>query len=338
VNALALTALLAINPGSSPNAATSSPVLLEPGFMGFRAMPFIGNYFIGLKRALGDAGADVYELAPPPVASSDVRGAYLVRAIDDVIARTGAKHVMIIAHSQGGLDARAALAQLGPAARDKVSVVVTLSSPHHGTDLADAIMEWAPRPLVEAALDVVQTAWQSEQHMPHFAADVEGALHTLSRADSAQFNASHASTNGVPFFSIGAVTGKDVDGSCARDGRWGEPDKIDALHPAFLAAHALIRAKGGDESDDGVVPTSSMRFGTWLGCVPGDHVDWMGWQMNRDDGNYTTFDSLAFLVELWHGMRDVEDAGDERAMDAHVPALAKLAHARVSESAVFATR
>lgn len=93
----------------------------------------------------------------------------------------------------------------------------------------------------------------------------------------------------------------------------------------------MIRSVAGDISDDGVVPTDSMRFGTFLGCVPGDHVDWMGWTADRDDedNGWTALDERAFIVELWRGMRDVELTGDAGAMDARVPQLAKLAAAAV---------
>ena len=305
-------------------------MLLVPGFIVWGVMPGFGPYFGGLRRALRSAGADVYELAPPPIADSDARGAYLVRAIDDVRRRTGADKVAIIAHSQGGIDVRAAI---GLGAASKIAVVATLSSPHQGTDLADAAVAWFPRAIVFATLDAVQEHWQYEQHMARSSADSDGALATLSRAGMRVFNAKHADAGGVPFFSIAAVSGDDVDGSCARGGKWGAPDRVGWLHPLFTPSHVMIRTKGGEESDDGVVPTSSMRFGTYLGCVPGDHVSWMGWHVGP-----AAFDERAFVVELWRGMRDVERAGDEHAMDAHVQALAHLAHAHPFARATVAAR
>ena len=212
-------------------------------------------------------------------------------------------------------------------AASKIAVVVTLSTPHAGTDLADAALAWFPHLAVDVALAQVQSVWADEEHLKFKDADAEGALISLSRAGMKAFNAKHPTSQGVPFFSVGAVSGVDVDHACARGGKWGEPDKIDLLNPLFGVGHAMIQAKGGDVSDDGVVPTGAMRFGTFLGCVPGDHVDWMGWKLDRNNGDYVELDERAFLVELWKGMRDVEDWHDEGAMDWHVPALAKLAHA-----------
>ena len=327
---LAFGCVVASSAASAKAPRGASPVVLLPGFMGWRDIETVGPYFAGLREALEAAGADVFALAPPPIADSEARGAYVMRAIDDVLLRTGAEKVAVIAHSQGGVDVRVALAH-GYAS--KIAVIATLSSPHEGTELADAALAWFPRSVVRATLTEIAWTWDGEQHIKHRTPDPDGALASLSRAGMKEFNARHPTTAGVPFFSLAAVTGDDVDGGCARGGRWGAPDRVDALHPLFLAAHALIRLRAGDVSDDGVVPTARQRFGTFLGCVPGDHVDWMGWKLGRDDGAYAQLDDKAFLVELWRGMRDVELTGDERAMDAHVEALAALAHAHVLEPA-----
>jgi triacylglycerol esterase/lipase EstA (alpha/beta hydrolase family) len=55
------------------------------------------------------------------------------RAVDSLCAQTGAPGVIIIAHSMGGLVARAYLRVRGAA---RVAHVFTLGTPHHGTSLA----------------------------------------------------------------------------------------------------------------------------------------------------------------------------------------------------------
>ena len=57
----------------------------------------------------------------------------VARAIDSLRARTGAARVIIVAHSMGGLVARAYLRAHGAA---RVAHVFTLGTPHHGTSLA----------------------------------------------------------------------------------------------------------------------------------------------------------------------------------------------------------
>src|SRR5688500_15111312 len=44
---------------ASPDGA-SLPVILVPGFLGWRDLDVLGSYFIGLEDALEKAGADVY--------------------------------------------------------------------------------------------------------------------------------------------------------------------------------------------------------------------------------------------------------------------------------------
>ena len=55
------------------------------------------------------------------------------RALESLRARTGAPKVIIVAHSMGGLVARAYLREYGV---ERVAHVFTLGTPHHGTSLA----------------------------------------------------------------------------------------------------------------------------------------------------------------------------------------------------------
>ena len=329
----ALVITLALVCGSSAWAETvsvparASPVILVPGFMGWRDLDILGSYFIGLEDALEAAGADVYRLSPPPIADSTVRAEYLVRAIEAVRVRAKSDKVAIIAHSQGGIDTRVAMAD--PEVAKKIAVVVTLSSPHEGTEIADAALK-LPAPLVDAALAWVNVVWQSGQHIKRTDAGARAVLANLSRAGMKEMNARLPKAYDVPFFSLAALSDDDIDGSCA-GGRWGAPAKKDALHSFFIPGRLMIRSVAGDVSDDGVVPTSSMKFGTFLGCVPGDHVDWMGWSSDRKDDGWTELDERAFLVELWRGMRDVEATGDATAMDWHTGNLARIASARLND-------
>lgn len=301
---------------ASSRAAT--PVILVPGFMGQRNIEAIGPYFYGVAEALREDGIDVTAIAPPPVAGSEERGAYLGHAIDDVLRRTGATHVIVIAHSQGGVDVRAAI-DAGYA--EKIAAVATLSAPHHGTEVADVALA-LPRSIVRATLAGLHARFESEQHMRATEPAPDAALISLSTRGMRAFNARHPSTQGVPFFSLASLSGPDVDGSCA-GGAWGPPRKIDTLHPMLVVGRAMIASAAGDISNDGVVPTRSMRWGKFLGCIPGDHADWMGWKP------FATIDHVAFLRELTHALEDVAAAHDARALDAHIPALARMATADV---------
>src|SRR6185437_12069463 len=142
---------------ASARASSSLPVVLVPGFMGVRESGISPSYFPTIKAALIEAGADVTEIAPPPLADSEVRGAFLAQQIEAVCARTGAPKVIVIAHSQGGVDVRVALTHTA-----RIAAIATIASPHHGTGVADTVLTW-PMPAVRATLGAFAIAWQLGQ-------------------------------------------------------------------------------------------------------------------------------------------------------------------------------
>jgi pimeloyl-ACP methyl ester carboxylesterase len=70
----------------------------------------------------------------PPLASIDRFAAQLAQRAEDVCRACGVSKVIIVAHSMGGLAARAWLARLG--GRSRVARLITIGSPHHGSRLA----------------------------------------------------------------------------------------------------------------------------------------------------------------------------------------------------------
>ena len=105
------------------------PVLLVHGYV------CNGGYWTKLSRQLARAGivhkaidlepinADIEEFVPQ-----------VELAITELCARTGSDRVILVAHSMGGLVARAWLRHYGAA---RVARIVTIGTPHHGTALAN---------------------------------------------------------------------------------------------------------------------------------------------------------------------------------------------------------
>lgn len=86
--------------------------------------------FIQLHDAGGES-ADMWD-----------NGELLAEKIDEISDHFDGKPITIVAYSKGGVDTQTALAHYG--AWDKVDNVITLSSPHHGSQLADlAYSSWA---------------------------------------------------------------------------------------------------------------------------------------------------------------------------------------------------
>src|SRR5262249_46466041 len=93
------------------------------------------HYFNGIKDYLNAHGIPAEETNVSFAGSLQLRAQQLAKSVEDVLHRTGARQVDIIAHSMGGLDARKMIVDEGMAA--KVRVLTTIGTPHHGTSSAD---------------------------------------------------------------------------------------------------------------------------------------------------------------------------------------------------------
>ena len=80
-------------------------------------------------RGISHAGLDL----EPTLAGIDEFVPLVRRGVEKLLAATGAAQVILLAHSMGGLVARAYVSQYGTA---HVARVITLGTPHHGTALA----------------------------------------------------------------------------------------------------------------------------------------------------------------------------------------------------------
>ena len=105
------------------------PVLLVHGYVCNR------GFWAPLSRRLAQAGIVHGAVDLEPVnAGIDDFVPLVAQAVDALLAQTGARQVIIVAHSMGGLVARAFLRRHGTR---QVARVITLGTPHHGTALAN---------------------------------------------------------------------------------------------------------------------------------------------------------------------------------------------------------
>ncbi|RYB95898.1 alpha/beta fold hydrolase [Nocardioides oleivorans] len=120
------------------------PVLLVPGFGGSTAALEV------LAADLESAGRDVTIVPARGAGTGDleVRAADLGRAVDAVLDETGEPSVDIVGYSAGGVVLRLYVADLGGGST--VRRAVTLSSPHHGTDLAALAVSFGSETCPEA--------------------------------------------------------------------------------------------------------------------------------------------------------------------------------------------
>jgi triacylglycerol lipase len=111
-------------------AASGTPIVLVHGIVDNRSA------FAVLRRTLRRRGYGRITTVNYSPMTSDVRTAagYLSRHVERVCAQTGYEQVFIVGHSLGGIIARYYVQCLGGDAR--VNTVITLGSPHAGTQFA----------------------------------------------------------------------------------------------------------------------------------------------------------------------------------------------------------
>lgn len=104
------------------------PVLLIHGYQCNR------GFWFWLRPRLEAAGWTVATHSLEPVFSDiDAYADGIARRIDEVLAATGTSQLLLVGHSMGGLALRAYLRRHGAG---KVARLITLGSPHQGTELA----------------------------------------------------------------------------------------------------------------------------------------------------------------------------------------------------------
>ncbi len=110
-------------------APADAPVLLVHGVL------CNGGIWLGVRGALRRRGlGPVYTISyGPPLASIETFADQLAARVEAIVAATGAPTVSLVAHSMGGLVARAYMRRHGSA---RVSRLVTLGTPHAGSVLA----------------------------------------------------------------------------------------------------------------------------------------------------------------------------------------------------------
>lgn len=114
------------------------PVLLVPGYGGSTAALEV------LAAALEAEGRDADVVSLEGDGTGDLReqAQVLDAAVDAAIERTSAPSVDVIGYSAGGVIARLWVADFGGG--DSARRVLTLGSPHHGTDVAALAVDVAP--------------------------------------------------------------------------------------------------------------------------------------------------------------------------------------------------
>lgn len=277
------------------------PVVLVPGFFGFKVLGFgpihAGKYFRGVERRLRERGIPVGTAYIGLINGVEDRAKRLKAEIDRLYP-TG--KVNLIAHSTGGLDSREMICRLGMA--DRVASVTTIATPHRGTPVADS-MQFAIGP--NKPLSKLLKAMGVDHEL----------FHDLTTEWCAAFDRRTPDNPTIRYFSIGGhqpwykcapplmpfnwllklkdrVAAGEGIGLTARVMLRAEPwgrEVLEVLerdeatvhaHGASLAAQTLWKRYEG--RNDGMVPLWSTPHGESFSQVSMDHWDQVGWVTLKD--------------------------------------------------------
>ena len=176
------------------------------------------------------------------VAHSSLRGAQLLEQIREWPERQSGERVTVIGHSQGGLDARWAISQLGGDAL--ISKLVTLSTPHHGSALCSHV-----------ALPLLHNTPPALHRLVDSLCVPVEAARFLSVGAMQDFNKECPDSDRVRYQSLGGARERYVE-------YWA---------PFVASAPLLNHFEPGP--NDGLVSVASAHWGEYLGTLAFDHVD-----------------------------------------------------------------
>ncbi|TGK13966.1 lipase [Leptospira fletcheri] len=243
--------LMASGGGSSAKPLSGSyPIVLAHGIFGWGSNSGIIDYWGGNAAYLQSQGATVITPTVTAMDSSANRAGLLKTAILTALAANNYNgKINIIGHSQGGLDSRYMVSNLGMSGR--VASLTTLNTPHYGSPVANVVAAVIPSwalPYVATVLNAIVGVVYGESNENAIA-----GLKLLTTDGLAAFNSVTPNASGVKYFSYGSIITV--------------PDLIQ--HPAMGLTYPICAIGapfyGLSIANDGVVPSSSQLWGTWMG-------------------------------------------------------------------------
>jgi len=261
---------------------TRNPIVLMHGMGGFDSAFFnLVNYFQGVEENLINQGYNVHTTEVAMFNDSTYRGNEVESQLMEILETTGARKIDIIAHSQGGLDARYFISTKGHGA--DVAVVAMLATPHKGSIVADVLLgnvTGISQDIIVGLLDFFANLIDGSE------ADVRDALNFITRDHMTNvFNPQNPDDPRVKYWSWAGITCNLLTNDC------NENLGHDRVGLELSITYGII--KNGDESEgygpnDGMVQYKSAEYGEFMGYVSADHADEIG-QFKSGDFDHKKF-------------------------------------------------
>lgn len=293
--------------GSGADAAAPAPlgapypIVLLHGMAGFgtlEAGPVSLTYFEGVVADLAKNGESVYVTLAPPYDTSDVRAPIIARQLDEILARTGKAKVNLVAHSQGGFDARILASPNGLGYGDRIASVTTIATPHRGSRLADVAMggvKYMPKVVVDQVTGALLGFLQKSAYELQTDARLRAQLETVTeRYVREVFNPRYVDDPRVTYTSYAGRTNLRSGKGVCDDGAFpNAPNDVDFAQTPFNVLSVFLE-EGRGKVNDGLVTVESAKWGTFQQCVPADHLKEVG----MIGPAAKSFDHLAFFRDV----------------------------------------
>jgi len=210
------------------------PVVLAHGFTAGDNY-FTFNLWGRIPDTLKEHGVEVYYGNTDAWGLIETNAGLLKATIDKILKDTGKEKVNIIAHSKGGLDARYMIWRYDYG--DKVASLTTVSTPHHGSVVADYML-YDKNLFTRTAVGFVM---YMEQFYDDLYPDAYSAAYELTTVKLKEFNKNVTPDDRVYYQSVYSVMNKPSD------------------DPLFSRSYKYMKKLEG--ANDGLVSENSARWG-----------------------------------------------------------------------------
>ena len=279
------------------------PIVLAHGFSGFEHLSDLEAlpYYYNVEETLEKEGETVFVSEVDPFNDSYERGRQLKREVEGFLEQTDADKVHLIGHSQGGLDARY-VAHERP---ELVASVVTIATPHEGTQLSDIALGLIDHPMFRQTVDAMTRLFgeviyddvgetsSAAKALEQFS---EEGIDTFNREITDRPGVFYASIAGRTDYHLGITECRPDDAPSFIEEWEHEGDTTETLFQ--LTENILNGPTYPGFPNDGLVRVSHAKWGRFLGCIPADHLDQVGQIAGAPPGPLNDWDHVEFFKQL----------------------------------------
>jgi len=224
------------------NLTLKYPIVFAHGFSS-EDRKFAFNPWGRIPDTLKEHGVEVYYGHTDAWGIIETNAGLLKETIDKILKETGKAKVNIIAHSKGGLDARYMIWRYDYG--DKVASLTTVSTPHHGSVVADYML-YSRTFFTRTAVKIVD---YMEQFYDDLYPDAYSAAYELTTTKLKEFNKNVTMDERVYYQSVYSIMNQSSD------------------DPFFSISYKYVKKLEG--ANDGLVSENSAKWGNNIIKVDG---------------------------------------------------------------------